>query len=277
MSISILNNDVKLEILVSTMNKTSLSFLDTMFPNYKLKNLNILIINQTVSGKELFSDLNNIRVINSFTKGLSESRNLAIKNAKGNVCLIADDDVEYVFNFENIIINTFKELEQASIIRFKIDTFSGEAYKTYPKISQRLFKRKHVENSSSIEIAFKRKPVLDNKITFNILFGLGSYFTSGEEYLFLNDAIENDLHIYFEDEVIVKHKLERSTSNMASDDFVKTQAALYYHDYKELSYLYLFKFIIFLSRKQLIYLNEFHKKYNTGLSAIKEYKNLINA
>jgi len=270
------NNSVKLEILVSTMKKTSLSFLDSMFPNHKLESLNILIINQTIKEKELVSDIGNIRVINTFTKGLSLSRNLAIKNAIGEICVIADDDVEYASNFENIIVNTFEKEAPPSIIRFKIETFSGVDYKIYPKISKKLFNKKEIENVSSIEIAFKRKSIIENNITFNTLFGLGSHFASGEEYLFLKDAIKVGLHVYFENKFIVKHEFERSTSNMASNNFVKTQAAIYYNDYKELSYLFLFKFIIFLLRKQYITLSDFRKKYKVGFSAIKIYKKLIN-
>jgi len=279
MIFSTLNNDIKLEILVSTMNKTSLSFLESMFPYHKLENLNILIINQTDIGNKLVSSYNNIRIINSYIKGLSKSRNLAIENAIGDVCLIADDDVEYSSNFENIIVSAFEKLQEASIIRFRIDTFSGEVYKTYPKTSKRLFKKKEIENTSSIEIAFKRKDIIENKITFNTFFGLGSSFPSGEEYLFLKDTLRKGLQIYFQNTVIVKHKLESSTSNsnIASNDFIKTQAALYYHNYKELSYLYLFKFIIFLLRKQLISINDFIRKYNVGISAIKAYKKLRNA
>lgn len=277
MIFSTLNNDIKLEILVSTMNKTSLSFLESMFPYHKLESLNILIINQTEIGKELVSNSKNIRIINSFIKGLSLSRNLAIKNAIGEICLISDDDVEYFPNFINTVLSSFKSLKKASVIRFKIDTFSGDDYKTYPKVSKKLCSKKDIESSSSIEIAFKRKDIISNHVSFNPLFGLGSHFKSGEEYLFLKDILNQDLYIYFENKAIVKHTFKRSTSNIESDNFIKTKMALYYHDYKELSYLYLFKFIIFLLRKQLIPLNDFIKKYNVGISAIKKYKKLRNA
>ena len=95
----VLKNSPKLEILMSTMNKTSLSFLEPIFPNHNLEDLNILVVNQTQVGKELNSDLENIRVFNSYEKGLSKSRNLAIQNALGEICLIADDDTEYLPDF----------------------------------------------------------------------------------------------------------------------------------------------------------------------------------
>lgn len=272
MNNSNLEKDVKLEILISTMNRTSLSFLESMFPHHALDSLNILIVNQTQIDNVLTSDIKNVRVINSFEQGLSLSRNIAIKNAVGNICLIADDDVEYLPHFDEIILRAFSKLKKTSVIRFKINTFGGETYKAYPVVSKRLINKKDIESSSSIEMAFKSKDIITNHITFNPSFGLGSYFQSGEEYLFLKEVLQRHLIINFENKFIVKHAFERSTSNMGSDNFVKTQAALYYHDYKTLSYLFLLKFIIFLVRKRMIPFNYLIKKYMVGVSAIKTYK-----
>jgi len=269
----LIQNNLKLEILISTMHKESFTFVEKMFPFQEFENLNILIINQTEIGKELHSTFPNIRVVNSYEKGLSKSRNLAIQNAVGDTCLIADDDVEYLPNFEETVKNAFIKFSGAAIIRFKINTFSGEDYKHYPIASKRLYRKKDIENTSSIEIAFKRE-VISNKIYFNTQFGLGSYFTCGEEYLFLKETLKQKKEVYFENTAIVKHSVESSTSNMASDQFVKAQAALYYHDYKVLSYLYLAKFIYFLLRKGIIPFKLFLTKYKKGIEAITLYKKL---
>ncbi|MGM5470666.1 glycosyltransferase [Flavobacteriaceae bacterium LMO-SS05] len=265
---------LKFEILISTMDKTSLSFLNPIFRHHKQEDLSILIINQTEVGNELHSDIENIRVINSFERGLSLSRNLAIQNARGDICLIADDDIEYLPNFESIVKSAFKKFNKATVIRFKIDTFTGETYKTYPIRSTKLFKKRDIKNSSSIEIALIRTAIVSNNITFDSLFGLGSYFQSGEEYLFLKDVLKKNLHIYFENKSIVKHKFTRSTSNMASNAFIKAQGAIYYKDYKLLSYIALLKFIIFLLRKQMIFLSDFKNKFKIGLDGISSYKRL---
>lgn len=265
-----------LEILISTMNKTSFSFLNEMFPNEEIRELNILIINQTRKGEELISKLDNIRVINSFEKGLSKSRNLAIKNSVGDICLIADDDTQYVAGFDKIIMNTFLEQPNASVIRFKIDTFCGKDYKLYPKQSKVLRTTRDISNISSVEIAFKRKCIINNGILFNLYFGLGSNFSSGEEYLFLKDVLKMGLDAYFENKVIVKHTLERTTK-IASSNFIKTKAALYYIDYNILSYLFLLKLIFFLVRKHQIALREIQTKYKIGLEGIKEFKSLKRA
>ena len=58
----------ELEILIATMNKTSLDFLSSMFSSQDYSNFTILIVNQTTKDKLLVSDHANIRVINSFEK-----------------------------------------------------------------------------------------------------------------------------------------------------------------------------------------------------------------
>ncbi|PQV48205.1 glycosyl transferase family 2 [Jejuia pallidilutea] len=266
-----------LEVLVSTMNRTSLSFLEKMFPHQDIKQLNILIVNQTTKGRELTSKLKNIRVVNSYEKGLSKSRNLAIKNAVGDICLIADDDVEYVKEFETITKEGFIKFPEATIIRFKIDTFTGEQYKAYPKTGGQLLSRKSIKPTSSIEIAFKRKAILEKGIAFNTLFGLGSYFQSGEEYLFLKKAISNGLSVYFVNSTIVKHALERSTSNMGSDNYVKTICAINYLEFKNFSYILLLKYIFFLVVNGAVSIRGSFNKLLVGFKGINQCRQLTKS
>ncbi|RIA10424.1 glycosyl transferase family 2 [Flavobacteriaceae bacterium MAR_2010_72] len=271
------NKKVPFEILISTMRRTNMSFLHSMFPHKSFGDFNILIINQTLKGQELISDQFNIRVINTYSNGLSLSRNMAIENAIGDICLIADDDVQYIPNFEDSIRKAFTEFTEASVICFEIETYSGEPYKHYPLQSKPLFGRKDIKSVSSIEIAFKRKLIVSNKIKFNLLFGLGSHFPSGEEYLFLKDVLKHKLKVYFKNQAIVKHSFERSTSNMASDDFIRTAAVLYYIDYRKLAPFIFLKFVLFLMRKGLISILDGIKVYKKGLQGMSRYKKIAYA
>jgi glycosyltransferase involved in cell wall biosynthesis len=275
MSKNILKKEMRLEILISTMNRSSLSFLYKMFPDNRLGGYDILIINQTEPGRVLKSELDGIRIINSFEKGLSLSRNLALKNATGDICLIADDDVEYISGFDAEVLSAFSKFKLSSIILFKIATFDSREYKDYTKGSKRLTRRRDIIDSSSIEIAFRRSDIVKNHVNFNTLFGLGSCFSFGEEYLFLKKALKQKLYIYFEDKFIVRHNFERASSNIGSDSFVRAKAALYYIDYRNFGYLVLFKFLIFLLSERLILGRELITKFKLGIKAIRMYKQAI--
>ena len=106
-----------LEILIATKNRDNLDFLALMFPFEHFSKFNILIINQS-KDIILSSEFETVRVINVDEKGLSKSRNLAIKNASKKICIIADDDVVYFSNFDHEIITAFNLNPQASIITF---------------------------------------------------------------------------------------------------------------------------------------------------------------
>ena len=160
-----------LEILISTMNRASLSFLNNMLPSISDPNINMLIVNQTNESSILVSNSNHIKVLNTLDKGLPQSRNLAIENASADICLIADDDIHYVSNFKEIILDAFEKYQEADIITFKMTNQDGQFFRDYRNII------KHDKNTintvNSVVIAFKLESVKGN-VHFNNNFGLGA-------------------------------------------------------------------------------------------------------
>ena len=86
-----------LEILISTTKKNNLDFIENIFFENPQHNFPIIIVNQ--AGKIKNSNNKNIKIINTETKGLSKSRNMAIKNSSKKFCLLADDDIIYKNGF----------------------------------------------------------------------------------------------------------------------------------------------------------------------------------
>ena len=125
-------SNIDFEIIISTMNRDSLAFLNQMFIHESYENFNLLIINQTTESQLLVSNSPNVRVINSFDKGLSNSRNLALKNTIGLLCLIADDDVVYTKDFKSLIVLSFENHRKCDVITFKMIDNLGVDFKTYP-------------------------------------------------------------------------------------------------------------------------------------------------
>ncbi|PWK18211.1 glycosyltransferase [Xanthomarina spongicola] len=264
---------IPLEILVATTNRTSLGFIYKMFKNNALEDYHILIINQTSKERLLHSETKNIRVINSFEKGLSRSRNLAIQNAFGDICLLADDDVVYLEHFEKPILESYNKLTDADIITFKTLTSVKKPYSNYPNQVTSLdrFYRKVL----SIEISFKRESVLKNNLKFDELFGLGSVFQDGENRLFLNEVVKNkQIKAYFSPEYIVMHEPLSSSDDVASDRFIFARSALNYKLHGVFVWLYVFRLIASLLRKRLIKMNEVSSKIKVANQGIKTYKDL---
>ncbi len=189
---------MKLQVLISTMNQTDVSFVGRILP--KNENVDFLVINQlTIVNK---NDVELSEKLFCFAeKGISKSRNRAIENSKGNINLIADDDITYINNFEKIVIQAYKKHPNADIITFKMQNRNKKMYKNYPFVHN----LSTLRQVSSVEITFKRKSIIKNNLKFNTYFGIGSKYPIGEEALFLRDAYKKGLKIIFYPSEILRH------------------------------------------------------------------------
>ncbi|HMI06571.1 MAG TPA: glycosyltransferase [Flavobacterium sp.] len=266
------STNLDLEILISTMNRDSLDFLIPMFPFSHFSQYSILIINQTEKDRILVSDLPNVRVMNVFEKGLSGSRNTAIKNASKKIGLISDDDVVYLPGFDAAIVQAFETSENA-IVTFNHRRMGLEN-------PQNLSKNPYNHNSKtiwevcSIEIAFRVNEIRKNNLLFNENFGLGAAFETAEELLFLRKALQLKLKTAFNPFVIEEHPLLTSGDRQGQDKLIFARAALSYKLRGALTYIWLPKFLLFLLQHNFIRRDEYVSKFKIGLSGIRKYKAL---
>lgn len=262
------------EILLSTMFQTDLRFLDQIFCNNTINDYNILIINQTIQSKILQSNLNNVRVVNSFERGTSASRNLALKNAKGEICLFADDDTIFKPNLKNSILNSFKNYPDAYMVTFEAVDKNNKPHLNYCNAG--LHNKKTLRTIHMIVMAIKPKLLLEKNIFFNDYFSLGGKFSGATEYVFLRDALYQNLKSYHEKKVIVEHDELSSGKQASSDRVIHTRSARKNHFTNSLyAKIWLFKYIFFLLRKKLITVKEIYPKIKIGLKGINEYDDLL--
>lgn len=136
-------------------------------------------------------------------KGLSNNRNNAISHCKGDIVLVADDDLEYKQNFSRTIIKVFEDNPDIDLATFKID-FPFK--KTYPEKECPIlipFPKNFYVNSN--EIAFRRERMKNLKFSPDL--GLGNSFREcGEEEMFLLSAIRLNKKCLFVPEEIALHK-----------------------------------------------------------------------
>lgn len=188
------------QLLISTMNQDD-------YEGF-LKKMNIqtdcVVINQCNRESECEFTYNghSILWIDSTQRGLSRSRNLAIKRASADICLLSDDDLIYYSDYKKKIIDAFTDIEKASVIGFKIEGIE-KVFKNYSDTRAKCGYIKSMK-MSSVEIAFKRQDITDKKIEFDELIGAGTQFLMGEENAFLFNCLKNGLNIYFEPQTIAK-------------------------------------------------------------------------
>jgi len=247
-----------------------------MFPNDNFKAFKILIVNQTTSDKNLISNLENVRVLNSYEKGLSKSRNLALQNASCEIVLVSDDDVIYEQDFYNVILNAFNKSPKSDLITFKAKNFDGQPYRDYANVDYQ-YNLKSIRGVISWEIAFNVKHINRLGISFDERFGLGSQFSTAEEYIFAREVVDKGVQSNFCNQFIVSHPNVNSGMDFGSDRIIYARSALNYKLHNFLAYFWLPKFVFFLMRHKLIKASEVFRKFNVGLKGIRDYKISVKA
>lgn len=248
---------MKLQVLVSTMSQRDYSLLEKMNIDS-----DAIVINQCheISDNEIQYNGWKVKWINDLERGLSKSRNLALKYATGDVCVLADDDLEYVENYRDLIIEQFKLHPEADIIVFQVEGIEKK-FKNYSKKPKKL---NYITSMkvSSVEVAFRLEKIKKFDIKFDENFGAGAKYKMGEENIFLTYCIKNGLKVIFVPVKIADlHIGESSWFKGFNKDYFISKGAMFTAINIQFSLPLIFQFAL---RKHKIY-----KKEMNLISALK--------
>ena len=197
--------DMKEEVLLSCMNQNDFSI---------VRKCNVrtdaLVINQhtTNAYDEVFLSGRRIRMFSSTKRGLSNSRNYALSQADGDLCLLCDDDVTYMDDYERIVVDAFRDIPQADVVVFNIERVNTTAQgRPIMKVRQAPF----FSSYGSVRIAFRLKSVRRANVWFRADFGAGSKYSLGEETLWLHELRRKGLKVYEHPAIIGKVDYSQST------------------------------------------------------------------
>lgn len=258
---------MKVEVLVSTMNQTDFSLIKKM--NIKT---DALIINQCDKEEknEIMLNGNTIRMFSYNERGLTKSRNKAIENSDGDICVVADDDLNYVDNYEQLIINAYKKYPEASIIAFDVPSTNNS--RPTSSLSEGNIDFLHTLKVSSFQITFKLKEINYKGIRFNEYFGAGARYTCGEEHIFLSEALKKGLKIkYVNSKIAYVDHNESTWFNGFDEKLFRTKGAMFYQMSPKLSYLLILQYAV---RKFHLYSEHtnFFTAFRYMVNGLKEYK-----
>lgn len=185
---------MKIEVLVSTMFQKDFELIKQM----NLKGDSV-IINQadTEEYSEIPTEAGKVKFISTTSRGLSISRNTAFSAARGDVCLIADDDVVYNDDYIDTIRAAYTALPQADIIIFDIHSLNPERPERDFGDSIFRFRLRRALQVVSYRISFKLASIKEKGITMQPIFGAGAKYSMGEENIFMRDCLRRGLKAYY--------------------------------------------------------------------------------
>jgi glycosyltransferase involved in cell wall biosynthesis len=146
--------------------------------------------------------------------GLSEARNLGIKNAKGDIMVFIDDDAIADRNYLSNLIKNYEEPKVAGVIGKilpkvkpgypeELYWIGGFTYKGFPEV------RCEVRNGHGCNMSF-RKDVFDRAGLFDVKLGrVGKKLVTAEETEFSIRVLNSfpGSKIFYDPEVVVYHKV----------------------------------------------------------------------
>ena len=181
----------KIEILMSVMHQTDLSIAKKANAN-----TDILVINQCDRDgyeEEIYNG-HKIRMISTTERGVSRSRNMAMKNATGDICIICDDDEVYREGYKEAVLKAFEEKPETDIIAFNVHHLNARHKR---RMNKEFKKSSWWKKYGAWCLAFRKEEVLQKEVFFNVNFGPGSgKITHGEESIWQCDAKKKGLKIY---------------------------------------------------------------------------------
>lgn len=266
---------ITFQILISTMFRENLDFLTPIFVNNTFEDFDIIVVNQTTEAKIITSELKNVTVINSLERGSPTSRNLAIRTATADVCLMSDDDIVYQSNLKQTVIDAYQENPNADMISFEALNEDGQPYTYYYDV--KTHHKKSLKKIYTWVISFKRESFKQHQVYFNHYFGVGSVFKGATEYVFLRTAYDKGLTMIHEQTKIVTHPNISSGVLMGGDNSFFARTALAQRFWGNLSYIWLLKFTLFMWKDGFIKRSEILAKFKIGLNGITTYKKLKSA
>ena len=154
-----------------------------------------------------------VKFISTRERGLSRSRNMAIRNCVDDICIVCDDDEELADGYEKRIQEGYNFYNDASVVTYKIDR-DYDNHRKYPSPPGIKHSLASILKTNSLEITFKREDIISKEILFDEKMGSGTGNGSGEEEKFLMDIRRSGLSLYFYANTIAKvHKGESQWFN----------------------------------------------------------------
>jgi len=227
---------IEIEHLIATTGKKITGLCDRM----NIECNAVMAVQSKKTYQKTIENKNNIiKVISTNTKGVGFNRNIGILYSSADICILSDDDMHYINNYQDVILEAFEKIPKADIIIFNIETKGNSERKRRKNTKIKKINSLNYMNYGAARIVFKRNSIIKNNIYFNTEFGGGAKYSSGEDTVFLNDAIKNGLKIYTYPKTIAEvDERESSWFRGYNDKFFYDKGALLARIHPLTKYLY---------------------------------------
>lgn len=148
-------------------------------------------------------------VISRDDRGVGNNRNVTLKYASADICLLSDDDMYFHQNYCETVKLVFDRHPEADVVIFNLG--SGDATRRQNVKDKRIGFHNYM-NYGAARIAFRRKAISYYSVAFNTNFGGGTSHAAGEDVLFLRECLTKGLVVVAVPESIATLREDREST-----------------------------------------------------------------
>ena len=220
--------------LVKKMNVSSEAILINQCDENSYENF---FVEDVVGGKR------EIRAYSFCERGVGLSRNNALLRASEEISLFSDDDIVYVKDYEQKIVEQFEKHKEADVLLFNVEVC--EERRTYFNTDFHRVRWYNCGRYPVYAIAIRTEKMHNNNLTFSLLFGGGAKYSNGEDSLFLRDCLKAGLKMYATDVLIGKEEAGESTWFFGyNKKFFYDRGVLYHYLYGKMAKVWGIRFLL---------------------------------
>lgn len=215
---------MKLEVLISTMHREDHLLLSEMHIAS-----DAVVVNQCDRNEvEVFEhNGHTVKWLSLAERGVGLSRNTAMMRATADILLFADDDIVYCDNYEQLVLDAFRENPKADVILFNFESLNPDRPEAITKKTHRL-RWYNCLRYGAFRIAIRREALLRKNLSFSLLFGGGARHSAGEDNLFITNCTQARLRVIAYTAVLGTVRQEESTWFRGYDEkYYRDRGALF--------------------------------------------------
>ena len=257
---------MKLEVLISAMYQTDMSI-----AKKSNTDTDVLIINQCDCNgydEEIYNGYK-IRMISTTERGVSRSRNMAIRNSTGDICIICDDDEVFRDGYKEAVLKAFEEELKADIIAFNVNHVNARHKR---KMNTEFKKASWWRTYGAWCLVFRKDKILEKEVFFNEKWGPGSgKITHAEESVWQFEARRKGLKLYQHPFCIADVEQAESTwFEGYNEKYYYENGAYLYVVFPKLKHIFKYYYIYRLHSVSKLSIKEQIKWLNNGMKGYKE-------
>ncbi len=142
-------------------------------------------------------------------RGVGLNRNNVLMRGTADILVLADDDMVFHDGYPETVRSLFEQHPEADVLIFNLDEARPKRFKNTKVVR---VNKSNYGKYGAARLALRRERIHMAGVSFNLLFGGGAKYSSGEDSIFLHDCLKRGLRLLAMPVAIAELKDDRAST-----------------------------------------------------------------